>query len=236
MALAGCRLDVVAELDVQPDGGGEVSLTFVLDAALLAELDALEVDPTAELTAAAAAVPGWELDRRVADDGGLEVALTRHASTTAELVGELRALTEALDESDPALVVHLDLELGADGMVRLDGEGGLRPPVTAGASIDGVPIGPAGEELTALVRRSVHPRLVVTLPGRIAAHDADRVEGSTLTWQLPVGSMRTLAASAESSRRLPAGPTPVAPIVLAGLGLMGLVALLAGWRHRSRSH
>ena len=226
--VAGCRLDVVAEVALHRDGSGTAAIAVTFDAELLTELDALEVDPTAELMAVVPDVPGWEVDRVAAEDGSLTVTLTHDAAGSRQLADAFRDLVAGLRDEDPALVVDLELEVDVDGTARLDGAAGLRPPATAGALIDGSPVGPAEDELAELVRRSVHPQLVVTLPGPIAAHDADALDDSTLTWDLPVGELRSVGASSHAAPQLPLAS------MAATLALLVLVALLGVWRWRRR--
>lgn len=118
LVLAGCRLDVTAGLEVDRDGSGTAGLTVAVDRELLAELDALAVDPTADLEAVVAAqdpADGWRVERRAGEDGGLVVAVSRPAATPDELTDALRDLAAGLSPQDPALVADLDLEVAADG-------------------------------------------------------------------------------------------------------------------------
>lgn len=210
LLLAGCRLGVRAEVEVARDGSGTVAMVVDLDADLLEELDELGVDPTAELSAATGADEVWELERRTSDAGNLELTLSRQATDTAELTGALRELSAGLSEDDPALLVDLDVTVDDEGAVDLAGTAELRPPSGPGVVVDEA----ASAELAALVARSVDASLVATLPGPVTAHDADRVEGSTLTWKLTSGQPRTVSAQAAA----PTGwPVETVAVVLAGL-------------------
>jgi hypothetical protein len=190
--LAGCRLGVRAELDVARDGTGTAGVVLHLDAALLAELDELGVDPTAELSAAAAGVPSWQLSRRGADDGSLTVSLVREASTPDGLTAAFAELTEGLAETDPALLIDLELDVDDAGAATVSGTALLRPPAGPGLLLDD----PAEQAaFTEEVEGAVDASLVISLPGPIERHDADEVDASTLTWQLPVGEQRTVSAA-----------------------------------------
>lgn len=228
VVVAGCRLDLAAEVALEPDGGGTAALAATFDAALLAELDALEVDPTADLAALVPDVPGWELDRSVDGDGALTITLVHRADRSDQLTDAFRELVAGLREGDPALVVDLAVDAAADGSTRVDGVAGLRPPATAGALIDDEPVGPAGDALADLVRRSVDARLVVTMPGPVVAHDADAIDDTTLTWELPVGEVRPVSASSQAPPRLPVAS------VAATVALLVVMALVAVWRWRRR--
>jgi hypothetical protein len=210
--LAGCRLGVRAEVDVARDGTGTAGVVLHLDAALLDELDDLGVDPTAELSAAAANVPSWRLTRRGADDGSLTVSLAREVGTPDALTTAFAELAEGLAETDPALLVDLEVDVDDAGAATVSGTALLRAPAGPGLLLDD----PAEQAaFDAAVEGAVDASLVVSLPGPIERHDADEVDGSTLTWQLPVGEQRTVAAAS--------GPPPW----WAGTGwLVPLAALL----------
>jgi hypothetical protein len=163
-----------------------------LDAALLDELDELGVDPTAELSAAAADVPSWQLSRRGADDGSLTVSLVREVSTPDGFTDAYAELVEGLAETDPALLVDLEVDVDDDGAAAVSGTALLRAPAGPGLLLDD----PAEQAaFTEEVEGAVEASLVVSLPGPIERHDADEVDGSTLTWQLPVGERRTVSAT-----------------------------------------
>ena len=73
---------------------------------------------------------------------------------------------------DPSFEIDLHLAVADDGAAELRGGVGLRPPAAA-AWRDGEPVGPAGDELAALVAEAVTARLwSPSGPGR-HVHDAD---------------------------------------------------------------
>jgi hypothetical protein len=231
VVLTGCRLDVTAELTIARDGRTEAAIELAVDEATLAELDALGVDPTAELTAAARQAPGWEVIRERPEDGGLAVRLVRPSADAAAAAAAFRELTAGLVDDDPALVVDVEVEVDPDGAVRLEGEAGFRPPATPGATIDGEPVGPDATELAALTAEAVTARLVVRVPGPFVEHDADEVDGRTATWELPVGEPRPIRAVAAA----PTGPpTWVLVAVAATLLVVALAAITWWWVRRRR--
>ena len=84
--LTGCRLDVAVEVAVRPDGSGEVAVTVVADAALLARapgaLDDLRLDD--------ARAAGWAVDGPVAvDGGGVRVELRKPFGTLEQAAAVL---------------------------------------------------------------------------------------------------------------------------------------------------
>lgn len=225
LLVAGCELRVTTEVAVDRDGSGRVGLGFALDDEMLAELDAVGVDPAAELTAAVAATSGWEVARDAAADG-LTVTATTTAADPAAITDALRELTAGLSEDDPAVEVDLALDVDDEGAATVRGTARLRPPAGPGV-IDG---DDDRDRMLALTREAVDASLVVTLPGRILDHDADDLDGRTLTWQLPADGTVTLEASA-------AAPGPFTPQRIAALVGAMLVLLAAGgvvwvWRRR----
>ncbi len=193
--LAGCRLDLAAVADLETDGSGTLALTIRLDDALLTELDGLAIDPTLEVTALARELDGWELERTVDEQAAITVTLSRTFDDPAEVGDAFRALAGGLAPEDPALLVDVDLAVDDQGGARLAGEVGFRPPATGGAQIDGEVLGPDAAELAALTADVVRPQLTVTLPGPVEDHDADRLEGRTVSWAVPIGETRTVAAT-----------------------------------------
>lgn len=225
---AGCRLGVSAEVDVERDGSGAAALVVTLDEALVEELDALDVDPTAELTAAAAAVPEWQLSREVTDDGALVLTLRREVGTPQELTDAFRELTSGLLETDPALAVDLALDVHEDGAADLDGTVELRAPIGPGVVTEEV----GTDEMAELAATSVDATLVVSLPGPVTESDADVVEGSTLTWRVEPGEPRSVSARS-------AAPTtwPVETIVVVAAAVLlaiSAVVLAVLFRRRRR--
>lgn len=194
LVASGCRLAVTTEVDVAADGAADLALQLRLDGSLLAELDRLGVDPTLDVDAALAGDDGWRRDRRIDDDGGLVLRFTRRAADPQELSSLLADLADGVPADAPALELDLAVVPGARGAMTIEGRAGVRPPTTIGARRDGVPVGPAGPALAALVDEVVEATLVMTLPGPVLEHDADRVDGRTLTWELPVGPGRSIRA------------------------------------------
>lgn len=231
--LAGCRLEVTTGVEVSADGTGSVSLVFGLDRTLLAELDSLEVDPTVEVQALAPRLDAWQLDRSADDDGGLALTLTRDIDDATRFGDVLRELSAGLSSHDPALVTDIELAVDGEGAASINGEVAFRPPSSSGAAIDGEPVGPADEELARLAESVVEPSLVVTLPGKIERHDADQLQGRTLTWQIPVGDTRPITAVAQEPGFLDRLDWRVVAGAVGGVVVLAVIVALA--RRRSRS-
>jgi hypothetical protein len=203
LLLTGCRLDLTASAAVSRDGSGTAAVEFLLDEALLDELDAIGVDPTVELEAAAVEAEGWTLERRAVDEG-LIVALRHDVADAAGFGDAFRSLGQGLSDADPALLIDVEVGIDDEGASTVAGTVAFRPPATAGASLDGEPIGPDASRLAELTRETVVARLVVTLPGAIEQHDADAQDGRTVSWVVPVGEQRSVAARAAAPTLLDA--------------------------------
>jgi hypothetical protein len=228
LLLSGCRFDVAADLTIARDGGAAVGLELRVDPEALTRLDDLGVDPTAELAAAAGQVPDWEVTRTADEDGSLTVRLTRSTLDAASAAAALRELSAGLVEADPALVIDLDIEVDEDTAVRLDGTAQLRPPATAGVTVDGEPLGPDADTLARMTADAVDARFSVTVPGELQQHDADTVDGRTATWYLEAGEARRIHATASA-------PTDTTRWLLAGgaaVLLLLVVGLLVWWSRR----
>jgi hypothetical protein len=226
--LAGCRLDLLADAVLEADGSGSVAIEATFDDELLAELEELGVDPTVELEATAAA-EGWRTSRTATDAGGLRVTLARDVATPDELGATLRELSDGLRDEDPALLVDIEVAVDDEGAATLEGTGRFRVPATAGATLDGEPVGPSDDELASIVDRAVVSVFRVTLPGTITTHDGDQLQGRTVSWEL-TPAPRTIAA-----RSAPPGflATLDLPLVLAGVAVVLLLlggVLVWSWR------
>lgn len=195
--LSGCRLDVVAGADVAADGSATVSLSLRMDDALLDELDELAIDPSVEIQALATELEDWSLDRSVDDEQAVTLTLSREVDDPAEIGGAFRGLADGLASRDPALLLDVDVQVDDEGAATVSGGAAFRPPASAGAELDGEPLGPEADELAELTETALYPRLELTLPGQIQEHDADQVDGRTLTWEVPIGTTRELSATSE---------------------------------------
>lgn len=223
--LVGCRLDVVAHVDVAADGSTEVEVRAALDEDLVATLDELAVDPTAEL--AALSDDEWRIERSGDAAGGL-VLTARRSLAAAEVGDALRGLTADLSAGDPGLVLDLDVVVDA-GAVAVDGTAGVRPPADAGLAVDGRPVGPSGDEVAALVDEAVDASLVVRTPGPVAEHDGEASDDGVV-WHLPVGGATPVTLSAAA----PAPGPRLELLVALAAGAVGLLVAVGAWVVRRR--
>jgi hypothetical protein len=215
---SGCRVDVGAAVAIERNGRGEVAVSVRIDGATLRELDRAGVDPGLDVALGLGADPAWRAQRMVDADGGLVLTYRQPFMDGDGATALLRELSDGVDPQDPALRLDVSITTTTAGAVRLEGTGALVPPATLGVIVDGQPVGPSGEALAALTAEAVRAELSVRVPGRIVAHDADQVDGSTVRWVLPVGEPRTLLLESDPVplwRRLPVWLAPLLAVAAA---------------------
>jgi hypothetical protein len=206
IALTGCRIDVTSDVAFDRDGGGEVAVAVRIDGATLRELDAAGVDPALDVDLTLGPDSSWRAQRAIDADGGLVLTYRQGFEDGAGATALLGELSDGVAPQDPAVRLDVTVVTTTSGAVRMSGSGSIAPPATIGVVIDDVPVGPSGAELAALTATAVRGELVVHVPGRIVEHDADRVEGGTLRWALPVGEPRPILLVADGLplwRRMP---------------------------------
>jgi len=231
MAATGCRLDLTAGAELQGNGTGTATLAIRMDDALLTELDELAIDPTIEITAAATEAEGWTIERTVDDEQAITLLLVAEVTDAAELGELFRDLSSGLSEHDPGLLIDIEVAMTADGAATVEGTVSFRAPRTAGVVVDDEPFGPAGDTLQARTAEVVMPRLELTLPGSVVAHDGDQLDGRTVRWDVPVDDVRGVSAVSESPALY-----QEAWVWIAVTGVLITVgALVLVWRRRRRS-
>lgn len=225
---SACQVRVGTEVAIGRDGDGRLAVTIALDEELLASLDADDLDPFAGLDELPAP---WTLERGAAD-GGEAVTVSAPFDDSAGLAQRVADLQDGLDGEDPVLLDDLVLEVADDGSATFSGRAGFRPPSSTGLDGEGV-IAFDGDALTALLEARgdevMRVDLRVTLPGPIVDGNADEVDGSTATWQLPTTELAEVRA---------VGDPPVDRTwwVVASAAVLGLVlGLVATGLRRRRS-
>jgi len=222
-ALAGCRLDVATDVAVDARGAGVVAVSVRIDGATLRELDRLGVDPGTDVEVTLGPTSQWRSERLVDDDGGLTHVYRRDFADGRELTAVLSGLSDGIAQQDPALRFEVVATTTRTGALTLVGQAGLRPPATTGVLVDGLPVGPSGDGLSALTAGAVRARLDVRVAGAVVESDADRVGERSASWDLPVGELRPVtlvSAPAAWWSRVPW--TLVATLVAMGIGARSL--------------
>ena len=212
--LAGCRLDTDVELTIGADGTGELVVTAVADADVVAQAPGLS--DSLQFTDAVAA--GWVVEGPEAtDDGGLTVTM-RHPVTSAEDATNLLASL-----GPPFTDMRLERTVGDDGETTTSNLSGLFV-LPSGfdsfadsdllAAVGGTPF---ADELTAsgaTPTDSMSVTLRAELPGDVEETTGE-ADGGALVWDAPLdGSTAQVAAT--SVQRPPGGgwATAMATIAL----------------------
>jgi hypothetical protein len=225
---SGCELELDLEVEVERRGSGVVALTVELEPDILADLEAVGLEPFAGLGELRDRTPGWDLRGMRTPAGGAVLRAAADFDRPEELAELVDALHGGLDDEDLRIVDELELATRDGGGWVLRGAAGLLPPASAGAR--GIGVGFTGDDLAALLEARddlVDYELRVRFPGGASSPDADHVEDGTVIWDLPVGSVRHVAAEGEAV--FPLGPLEIA---LGGALLLLVIVLLAWWRRR----
>lgn len=231
VVVAGCQLRLGADVVIAADGSGRFELIVAMDEELTELLDDAGVDLEEGFVEARSAAPTWEVER-VTDGPGRELRFATSFDDPDELAGLVEELHGALDEEDAHLLQAVDVRRTEDGAVSFEALAGLVPPSTVGATGSGVDVD--GDDLQQLLRERgdelVRYDLRVTLPAEPVSSDADEVDGRTLTWHLPVGDERLVAARS-------AVPRDATWLLVGGvaLGAFLLAALAVAVRRRRSS-
>jgi hypothetical protein len=230
LVIAGCRLDVGTDVEVDARGAGTVAVSVRIDGATLRELDRLGVDPGIDVDLALGPTSRWRSERLVDEDGGLTHVYRRDFADGAELTAVLRELSDGIAVQDPALRFDVVATTTRRGALTLVGNAGLRPPSTTGVLIDDVPVGPSGRDLSALTADAVRARLDVHVAGTVVETDADRAGERSAGWDLPVGGLRPITLVSA-----PAGWWSRVPWTLVGVLGAAVVAAAAVTVRRRRA-
>ncbi len=236
LLLAGCRMDLVAPIELRADGSAVAGLEARFDPRMLAELDALGVDPTAELSAVAATDDAWSLTRIREEDGGLTVALRRELADAGELPGIYAELTAGLAPQDPALELDLEQVAVLDRRATIAGTARWRAPASSGLVVDGEELGPGGDELADLLEEAVTVGIEVTMPGPVEEQDGFLLERDTVRIDVTTAEPRDFTVRSAPPpwwSRIPTDRT--AWLAAAGLlaAVVGLGLVLLGRRRSS---
>lgn len=224
LVLAGCRLDVVAEVEVQPDGTGVIVVVAEADAGLVEQVPTISDDLVLDDVKAA----GWIVDGpNPTPEGGLILTLTHTFEGKDEATNLLRSLGPPFN--DPVI------GRGQNGDVTTNtvrANLGLRNGFAAFADEDlisavgGVPFAEQFEANSVDPMTSMSAILRVRLPGDLndSETNAERTEDGTLQWTIPLDG-EILEASARTEQAPSGGGAWARPV--AWLALIALIAWLA---------
>ena len=210
--LAACQAKATVAVDVQPDGGGTVTVTVRLDKEATTRLG----DPAAALSTADLAEAGWKVAAPVTKAGEVTFRVVRPFASPSEL-------TQVLDEVGGKGGVFRGTRLTVGSSfasttydfrttVHLTGSLDQLSDPGVAAALGNLPLGRTAEELVAegaTAKGAATLTLEVGLPGADAA-----------TWTRSASGGTPSTVVAETSSRV----WTWWPLVLAGLGLVLVVA------------
>lgn len=220
----GCQARLFIDVDVGPDGAGELAVTVAADEALQERAEASGADPLGDLVATGAALrsEGWRTAERV-EDGWRSVRLSARYRDPAAFNDLAAELAEALEAAEASLLEGLALDVG-DGRIRLSGTAGLVPT----GAVAELGLEPAAAQALLADSDAFLYDVRVHLPGEVLETTAAQGE-QPLRWRVEPGRRVQIVAVSEQ-------PSDSA---WSGLGVVGgLVAAAAGsllwWRRRPR--
>jgi hypothetical protein len=122
LAVAGCRVDVAVDVQVNADGSGTIEVVATVDADVVRDAPDLADD----LRFADAEAQGWQVDRPAAtDDGGLRVRLRREFDTVEQANVLLASLNGAGGPLQAVTLARADtggeVTISVSGALRVDG-------------------------------------------------------------------------------------------------------------------
>ncbi len=244
LALAGCQLDVVAEVDVEADGSGTIVVVAEADADLLQRVPTIADDLILDDVRDA----GWDVvGPDPTPDGGLIITLAHDFADRNEATNLLRSIGPPFDdpsigrrqEGDAATnTVSADLGL-PDGFAAFADDDLV-------AAVGGIPFADEFSQTESDPQSSMTAELIVTLPGDLVESEtnAEVLDDGRLRWDIPLDGTTVIEASAQSEQAPSVGAAwarPVSIVALVGfwawIGFMsifiGYVALTR-WRRSRR--
>lgn len=227
--LTACRLDVVVDVEMEPDGTGVVTLRATADEELLQQVpdlvDDLRLDDAIE--------NGWEVEGPIlTEDGGAQIVLRHPFSSAAELANVLTSIGPPLTQMAVARTEGEDGQIvnGINGvMVLPDGYGSFADADLV-AAVGGLPF---EEEIAASgvpIEEAFSFTYRVSLPGELeSAETGTDVGDGVVQWVAPLdgSSVDLYIATVQRPAGGGAWAGPVATIAL--IALIAWVVLAIGF-------
>lgn len=228
--LSACRLDVVVEVAMEPDGTGVVTLSATADAELVEQvpdlIDDLRLDDAVD--------NGWEIDGpTLTEDGGAEVVLTHPFASAAELANVLTSIGPPLTQMAAARTEGADGQIvnGINGVLTLPDGYASFSDAELTAAIGGLPFGPEIEASGVPIDEAFSFTYRVALPGELeSAETGTDVGDGVVEWVAPLDGSTVDLYIATVQRPAGEGSTWAAPVAtLAFVGLVAWVVLAGGF-------
>lgn len=225
-ALAGCRVDLVVDMTVEPDGTGTITLVATADADVIAAVPTLAEELVTDDIVAA----GWVIDVPTpAPEGGLTITLRHDFVSDDDATNLLNSLGPPFNQ-----MVMTRNTSGNDTTTRLEGLLGLPDGFESFADEDliaAVGSVPFAEQIAAsgaTPESSIGAVIRAELPGRIDATETNGTQlgDNRLEWRAPTDGTildwRAVSVQSPSDGRWWARPLSVVALVL----LVAWVALM----------
>lgn len=238
---SACRVDVVVDVAMDPDGSGTLTLTLTADAAVAADAGGLARDLRLDDLEAA----GWETDGLVdTPDGGVRLVLTHDFRAPEELTALLASLNGT---QGPFRSVAFRRDVQREQVVfTVSGAGQVVDGLASFADADLVALlgaTPYADDVLAAglaPSEAVSVSFTVALPGRVDATTGTRGD-ALVGWAIPLdGTAVDVATTSVWSRDAGGGWSYLATglrvlfIAWIGLVVLAVVALAAARRRRRR--
>lgn len=222
VALSSCTIRFDSNTTVNEDGSGTLALEISFDEEFR-QFMADSGDASFDLTGDLEDVPaGWSATE-FSRDGFEGIRIGVDFGDLAELDQRLAELNEAAGEEQatPIFIEQSGLSRNGSGFDFELTIAGLEEGLTdASGSAGGDDLGFEGLDPAALFGDVFEIRYVLTLPGEITSHNADAIEGSTLTWNIGLSDDGRLLAAASGG-----GGGGSLTIILGVLALLALAIL-----------
>lgn len=193
LALTACRLDVVVDVVMEPDGTGAVTVTVTADEELVAQVPDLVDD----LRLDDAVANGWQVEGPVPlDGGGVQLVLSHPFSSATELANVLTSVGPPLTQMAAARTEGADGQVvnGINGnLVLVDGYATFADADLL-AAVGGQPFGAEIEASGVPIGEAFSFTYRVSLPGDLqSAETGTDVGDGVIEWVAPLdGSVTNL--------------------------------------------
>lgn len=225
--LTACRLDVVVNVQMEPDGTGVVTVEATADEELVAQVPDLVDDLRLE----DATENGWEVEGPTGiDGGGLRIVLSHSFSSAAELANVLTSIGPPLTQMAAARTEGADGQIvnGINGVMVLPNGYESFADADLVAAVGGLPF---GDEIAASglpIEETFSFTYRVSLPGELeSAETGTDVGDDVIEWVAPLDGSSVNLYMATVQRPAGEGSTwagPVATISFAALVVWVVVA------------
>lgn len=244
LTLSACRLDVVVEVQMQPDGTGVVTVEAIADPELVAQVPDLVDGPRLE----DAVANGWTVEGpALVEGGGARIVLTHPFTSAAELANVLTSIGPPLTQMAAARTVGDDGQVvnGINGVLTLPDGFASFADADLIAAVGGVPFDREIQATGTPIDQAFSFTYRVALPGQLeSAETGTDVGDGVIEWVAPLDGSQVGLYIATVQR--PGGGSwwagPLAAVSLAALvvwvvlavGFIGFVAVARRRRRRQR--